>query len=119
MHGYAYHGAYRQLEDYPLKLTQGDIRANVVHLMEDDADSSLVDPFTMQFQEALQCGWSVSSLVRTLELITDGCCCTTLVEQGHGLGAASIATAELAASLNLQCRSVVRPSMPRSFYAYN
>lgn len=102
----AYLDAFRQLRRYPLVLTQGDIPANVEALRE-HADPHISEPVALQFRDALDAGWSPLAAQRTLKLILDGSCTTTLVEQGHGVSALNLDAHQFGSTFSLQCRSLI------------
>ena len=111
--GYSHRTAFKQVQEYPLKLTQGDIPSNVAGLARHD-DPDITEATTLQFRMALDCGWSHSSASETLELALDGCCCTTMVEQGHGVSQACVKDQPLGGRTNLAARSVTHQS--RGFF---
>jgi hypothetical protein len=100
---------FRQLRRYPLRLTQGDICANVEALRE-HADPHISEPVALQFRDALDAGWSPLVAQRTLNLILDGSCTDTLVEQGHGVSALNLDAHQFGSTFSLQCRSLIHQS---------
>jgi len=98
--------AFRQLRQYPLKLTQGDIASNVDALQRHTV-SDITDTVALQFQEALDLGWSPSKAERTLELVSDASCTVTLVEQGHGVSAQNLDAHQFGNTYSLQSRSMI------------
>ena len=106
MHGFAHHGAFHQLTCFPLKLTQGDIAGNIEALARHD-DAHITDEATLQLRDALDLGWSHDSARRTLLLASDASCCTTMVEQGHGVSSAAAREQIVGGIVNLQSRSLI------------
>ena len=106
---YAFMFGFSVLLEYPLRLTQGSLEANVSALQE-HIDPNIEDPTSLQFQRALDCGWSSESAVSTLALARQACCCTTMVEQGHAVGTLTLSETQLASVTNMQARSQIHQS---------
>ena len=104
--GYSHQFAFQQVCQYPLKLTQGNIDNNIAEL-EEHVDHGIADPTTLQFRNALHCGWSADSARDTLEVVLDATCSTSMVEQGHGVSSACKNDVKLGGLLHLQSRSMV------------
>lgn len=84
--GYLYMDALHQLKTYPLRLTQGDIDAELTTLANSAYDPGW-DPTTKQVWELLGLNYSRDLLVRALKSLKDIPGTTNLVKRGHASGA--------------------------------
>lgn len=110
--GYSFRDSFERLERLPLSLTQGDLDNNLQALAKADY-TELVDEFSKSMRMCIEIGVERSVLVSVLKLCREAPCCTNLVEQGHGSGAATLkahsqfGTRSLQARASLhQCRSL-------------
>jgi hypothetical protein len=84
--GYMHRGTFADVQRDPLRLTQGDIAANVETLL-DDRDLP-TDVTVRQLWNCLRMGVSARDVRQLLELLRDAPYTTGLCEKGHGQGAA-------------------------------
>ncbi len=85
---YCFRDSFERLHRLPLSLTQGDLRGNLEELSKTDY-ADLVDDSSKSMRMSLEMGVELNVLEEVLHLCREAPCCTSLVEQGHGSGAAT------------------------------
>jgi hypothetical protein len=110
MFAFAEKDAFRQLDQLPWRLTQGDINANVRGISEILPPFTTGDSFTDQMCEAIACGMPQSLAVNTLKLVREAPCTTNMIEQAHGLGSSCMGAHSGHSERSLQARSLIHQS---------
>ncbi|CAK0874987.1 unnamed protein product [Prorocentrum cordatum] len=103
---YCHRDSFERLDRLPLSLTQGDLRANLQHLSSMPYHE-LNDEFSKCMRMSIELGVDLSVLERLLRLCREAPCCTNLVEQGHGSGAATLKSHALFGTRSLQVRAAI------------
>ena len=84
--GFFHREACYDITELPMKLTQGDIMANLAALVA--CDDPPLDPTALQMYNGIRCGAVPPALyAKVLELVRDSATTTILAERGHGPGA--------------------------------
>ena len=101
---YIFKEVFAVIEQYPLRLCQGDITANLQALR---TFSGNLDETSTKIQYLLEFGWPLESIVAGVELWREMPCSTDLVEQAHGSGASLMMHHKFYVERTLRSRSVV------------
>jgi hypothetical protein len=103
---YSFRDSFERLTTLPLSLTQGDLYDNLERLSAVDY-SALQDEFSKSMRLAMEMGVEKTVLVEVLALAREAPCCTNLVEQGHGSGAATLKSHAQFGTRSLQVRASI------------
>ena len=110
MHGFVWRETFAEVYEYPLKMSQGNIEANVVELRNNP--NLAVDKVTRRWGEFLATGGSEAQLCCLLRLLKAVATTVTLVEQGHAAGAIVMKTHEQCSEKQLRVRALLRALRP-------
>lgn len=103
---YTFRDSFERLHRLPLSLTQGDLGDNLEKLSQIDY-ADLTDEFSQRMRMSMELGVDLAVLEGVLRLCREAPCCTNLVEQGHGSGAATLQAHSQFGTRSLQVRSSI------------
>jgi hypothetical protein len=103
---YTFRDSFERLHRLPLSLTQGDLGDNLEKLSQIDY-ADLTDEFSQCMRMSMELGVDSAVLEGVLRLCREAPCCTNLVEQGHGSGAATLQAHSQFGTRSLQVRSSI------------
>ena len=81
--GYMQREFWQQLDEDPLRMTQGNLSANIEELRHRD----VTDPTTKKMKALLQAGVDEEVLISGLRLLRDAPCSTAMIEEAHACAA--------------------------------